>query len=118
MDFLIHHMLRRSATLHPDKEALVQGDTRMTYREVEEAAKALGSRLTALGVERGDRVGIFLEPSTSQAIAIFATSYAHSVFVPINHLLFPTQVVHIASDCGMKCLVTTKSRLQLLRPFL
>ena len=57
------------------------------------------------------RLGIYLDPSVAQVLSIFATSQAGGVFVPINTLLFPQQVVHIANDCQMKGLITTASKL-------
>ena len=114
MNFLIHHMLSDSAARYPHKHALVHGEQRMTYREVEQSVKALGYGLKKIGVERGDRVGILLEPSIAQALSIFGVSQADAAFVPINHLLFPEQVAHIVNDCRMKALITTKSRLAAL----
>ncbi|HEY2921477.1 MAG TPA: AMP-binding protein, partial [Candidatus Binatia bacterium] len=114
MDFLIHHMLHSSAARHPEKQALVHGTQCLTYRQVECAVKALGYGLKNAGVERGDRVGILLEPSVAQALSIFAVSQANASFVPINHLLFPEQVGHIVNDCRMKGLITTKSKLATL----
>jgi non-ribosomal peptide synthetase component E (peptide arylation enzyme) len=58
MDFLIHHMLRASARRHPDKEALVHGEERLSYREVDARVTALADGLRGAGAERGDRVGI------------------------------------------------------------
>ena len=114
MDFLIHHMLATSAQRLPNKEALVDGSHRLTYSEVERTVNAVACGLQAAGLKRGDRVGILLEPSVAQAISIFAASKANSVFVPINHLLFPEQVGHIMKDCGMRALITTKPKLSSL----
>src|SRR3989449_8893590 len=118
MDFLIHHMLRTSAARYPEKEALVHGSQRLTYRQVERAVNALGYGLKNAGIERGDRVGILVEPSVAQALSIFAVSCANAAFVPINHLLFPEQVAHIVNHCRMKGLLTTKAKLAALLPVL
>jgi acyl-CoA synthetase (AMP-forming)/AMP-acid ligase II len=104
---LLHHGLRGSAARFPGKEAIVHGDRRMTYAEVWTAVASLASRLKS-GLERGERLGIFLEPSIPQALSIFAASAADVVFVPIHHSLFPEQVGHILSDCGAKGLITTR----------
>src|SRR5262245_14083522 len=104
MDFLIHHMLATSARRFPNKEALVHGSERLTYCEIEKSANALADGLQAAGLKRGERIGIFLGPSIAQAVSIFAASKANLVFVPINHLLFSEQVVHIMRDCRMRAL--------------
>jgi acyl-CoA ligase (AMP-forming) (exosortase A-associated) len=111
MDYLTHHLLRGSALRFPDKEALVHRDQRLTYKEVEALASGLAAGLRASGLERGDRVGIYLDPSAPQVISIFAVSQAGGVFVPINHLLFAGQVAHIAKDCSIKGLITSQAKL-------
>jgi acyl-CoA ligase (AMP-forming) (exosortase A-associated) len=111
MDFLIWHLLRESARQFPDKEALVHGDDRLTYREVAGRVERLAGGLQEAGLRRGDRIGIYLEPSIEQVLSIFAISQAGGVYVPINMQLFPEQVAHIARDCGMKGLITRPARL-------
>ncbi len=118
MDFLIHHLLRSSARRAPDKEALVHRQRRLSYREVDRCVTGLAHGLREAGAERGDRIGIYLEPSTAQALSIFGVSRADSVYVPINGLLFPDQVTHIANDCHMKGLITTTEKLTALSPVL
>ena len=114
VDFLTHHMLRTSALRCPEKEALVHGDQRWTYQEVVQRVGGLASGLREAGLQRGDRIGIYLEPSVAQVLSIFGISQAEGVFVPINSVLFPDQVAHIAKDCGMKGLVTTGAKLSAL----
>jgi acyl-CoA ligase (AMP-forming) (exosortase A-associated) len=114
MDFLIHHMLRSSALRSPAKEALVHGDQRLSYREVARRATGLAIGVRRAGLVRGDRLGIYLDPSVAQVVSIFGTSEAGGVFVPINATLFPEQVGHIAKDCGMKGLITTPAKLSTL----
>jgi acyl-CoA ligase (AMP-forming) (exosortase A-associated) len=118
MDFLIHHMLRTSAHHLADKEALVHGDQRLSYREVARRSNGLAKGLRRAGLVRGDRIGIYLEPSVAQVISIFGVSETGGVFVPINATLFPEQVGHIAKDCGMKGLITTAAKLSTLTPLL
>src|SRR5882724_6136868 len=111
MDFLICHLLRDSARRCPEKEALVHGEERLTYGEVASRVNGLASGLREAGLRRGDRMGIYLEASVPQAISIFGISRAEAAYVPINALLHPEQVMHIARDCGMKGLITTASKL-------
>jgi acyl-CoA ligase (AMP-forming) (exosortase A-associated) len=114
MDFLIHHMVQTSARRFPDKEALVHGAERLSYGEVERRVAGLGHGLRAAGTERGARIGIYLDASVPQALSIFGVSRANGVYVPINGLLFPEQVAHIARDCQMKGLISTREKLTAL----
>lgn len=118
MDNLIHHMLRSSLQRLPDKEALVHGEHRLTYREVAARVAGMAEGLRHAGLQRGERVGIYLDPSVPQVVSIFAISQAGGVFVPINGLLFPEQVAHIARDCSMTAIVTTRSKLAALAPII
>ena len=111
MDFLIHHMLRTSALRFPEKEALVDRENRLTFEEAVRKIAGLAEGLRQAGLQRGDRVGICLETSVLQALSIFGVSQAGGVFVPINNLLFPEQVAHIASDCRMRALITSRDKL-------
>src|SRR5215475_5486439 len=118
MDYLIHHMLRTSAQRAPDKEALVHNGERLNYQDVTRQVGGLAIGLQQAGLQRGDRVGIYLDPSVAQVLAIFAVSQAGGVFVPINQLLFPDQVAHIANDCKMRGLITAQTKLGNLAPIL
>ena len=114
MEFLVHHMLESSARRNPSKEALVHGRQRLTYREVARLTAGLASALEQAGLSRGERLGIYLEASVPQVISIFGVSQAGGVFVPINALLYPEQVAHIAKDCSMTGLITTPAKFKAL----
>ena len=114
MDFLTHHMLRSSAIRFPDTEALVQAQQRLTYADTWQRTSRLAYGLRQLGLERSERVGIFLEPSVAQAVSVFGVSQAGGAFVPIHHTLFPDQIGHIATDCGMTGLITTAAKREAL----
>ncbi|GJL54368.1 MAG: AMP-dependent synthetase [Nitrospirales bacterium] len=115
MGYLIHHMLRQSAERFPEKPALVHREKVLTYQEVARQVSGLAAGLNGLGLERGDRVGIYLDPSPELAIAIFGIAQAGAVFVPINGLLLADQVGHIARDCTMRCLITKRKKLASLQ---
>lgn len=53
--------LRRSAYLYPDKTAVVHGERRYSYRQLEERVGRLAARLRADGLQKQDRVA-FLSP--------------------------------------------------------
>jgi acyl-CoA ligase (AMP-forming) (exosortase A-associated) len=67
---------------------------------------------------RGDRIGIYTDPSAAQALSILGVCRAGGVFVPVNEVLFPDQVTHIANDCRMRGLITSQSKLERAREVL
>src|SRR6266852_8363162 len=71
MDFLIWHLLRKSAERSPEKEALAHGEERLAYGQVARRVDGLAAGLRSAGLRRGDRMGIYLEASVPQVISIF-----------------------------------------------
>ena len=89
---------------------MVDGRRRFTHAQLLVAAGACASALAGMGVERRDRVAIWLDKSWEEAVSIFGISMADAVFVPVNALLKPPQVAHIVGDCGVRVLITTRVR--------
>jgi acyl-CoA ligase (AMP-forming) (exosortase A-associated) len=118
MAYLLHHLLENTAMAYPDKEAVVDGERRFRYRDLAAAARTCAAVLHAHGLKRRDRVGVFLDKSFEEAAVIFGSSLAGGVFVPINALLRPKQVLHIIEDCRVRFLVTSARRVELLRDVL
>jgi len=92
----------------------VHGAERLTYKELSRRTAGLATGLRQHGLKRGDRMGIYLDASVQQVVSIFGASQAEGVYVPVNILLHPEQVMHIARDCGMKGLITTPAKLEAL----
>ncbi len=115
MDYLTHHMLRRSAQSRPEHTALVCGSSRLSYAQLDSTVRSLASSLHNTGLMRGQRLAILLEPSIEQTVSIIAANAAQAVFVPIHHSLKPDQITHICSDCQVTALMTTKKRWQELQ---
>jgi fatty-acyl-CoA synthase len=75
----------RWARLAPDKVALVQGERRVTYRELAERVRRLANGLRLVGIGRGDRVA-WLGPNHIAFLeSLFAVSSLGAIFVPISH---------------------------------
>jgi non-ribosomal peptide synthetase component E (peptide arylation enzyme) len=65
-------ILRRSAERFPEKTALVDGERRIAYRELETMAEGLAASLQALGYRKGDRVAIYMKNSLELVTAFYA----------------------------------------------
>lgn len=106
-----HDLLATTAAIRPDAPALTYRQDTLTYAQVWRHTRGIGAQLEGLGLQRGDRVAIYLEKRPETVVAMFATSAAGGIFVPINHVLKPPQVRHILADSGARVLVTTADRL-------
>ena len=111
----VERFLEESAQRFPEKVALVCGDRRVTYRQVDEDANRLARRLAAGGVQRGDRVAIFLENSVDAVVAIFATLKAGGVFMVVNPTTKADKLAFILNNSRAAALVTDGRRLLLAR---
>jgi len=110
MRYLLHHYVRDAAASTPDARALVDGDTELTYAELEAASDSVASRLIELGVARGDRVGIYLPKSAEGVIGIYAAMKAGAAYVPIDPSAPISRVSYIASNCGIRHIITSRAR--------
>ena len=105
---LVQSFLEESAARTPDKTALICGEQRLSYAEIEAMANRLAQALVANGVGRGDRVLLFLPNSIELVVSIFATLKANAVFVPVNHSTKPDKLRFLAQDCRAAGLITGK----------
>ena len=69
--YLLHHLLEKAAADHPGKEALVDGARRADYAAFHDRASRIAAALLRCGLERRDRVAIYLPKSLEEAAAIF-----------------------------------------------
>ena len=115
---VLHDLPLLAAERTPMAFALQDGNSAMTYAEVTQQILELAGALSALDVQRGERVAIYLDKRRETVIASFGATAHGAVFVPINPLLKPDQVGYILRDCSVCALVTSDERLQALEPIL
>jgi len=83
---LLQDFLTRSARRTPGKVAIVCGERRATYAEIERYANAVAHMLAAGGVKRGNRVVVFAGNTVETVIAFWAVLKANAVVSIINPL--------------------------------
>ena len=104
--------LKVQARKNPDKEALVYKNRRISYAKFDDEVDRVAAILLNSGLEKNDRVAVFMEKSPEEAVALLAANRAGGVFIDVNHLLKAHQVLHILRDSGAKFLFTTQQRLR------
>jgi fatty-acyl-CoA synthase len=96
--------LRRSASVFPDKTAVVHGERRYTYRQFEERVNRLASALRAAGMKKHDRVA-FLAPNIPPLLeAHFGVPAAGGILVAINTRLSASEISYILQHSGARFL--------------
>lgn len=91
-------LLERSAEAYPDRTALVLGDTRLTYAQVNAAANQVANVLAARGVGKGDRVALTCPNLPYFPIVYYGILKAGATVVPLNVLLKAREVTYHLDD--------------------
>jgi len=79
--------------------------SKMTYRELEEASNRFANALQSLGVKKGDRVAIMLPNMPQQVIGFFGALKAGAVVVNTNPTYTPRELRHQLADSGAETIV-------------
>ena len=86
----------------PDTDAVTDSDSRLSYRDLREAAAALAAGLAALGVGRGDRVALVLK-NRRQAVELYwACQWLGAVVVPLSWRVSGADVAYCVADAGAR----------------
>ena len=101
--------LERARRFFPDKPALVFEGTTYSYRQLDEAVNRLANSLQTLGVEKGDRVALFLPNIPEFIFGYFAAQKIGAIAVSVNAMLKRHEVEYIVNDAGANVLLTTAS---------
>jgi len=92
--------LRTTAARCPDREALVFGKRRRSYRQLHHEVEATASALVAHGVHPGDRVLLMSPNSDAFVIAAYAVLRTGAILVPANPRSAPPELAHLLADSG------------------
>ena len=91
---------RRTRALYGDREALVDGDLRLTYAQFFERCDRWSAALQRLGVRQGDRVAYIAPNTHAQLESFYAVPQIGAVLVPINYRLSADEFAYIVEHSG------------------
>jgi long-chain acyl-CoA synthetase len=103
---LIQDILRKNVAEQPHKLALICGNERLTYAQIDAASDRLAHALRRNGIVDGDRVLIYLMNSAELVISIFGVLKANAVFAAIDYANTVDSMRYIAGDCEAAALIT------------
>ena len=92
--------------LHPEREAIRGRDRSMTYRELGLGIDRLAARLAALGVGRGDTVGLHLDRTVDLPVAILAILRCGAAYVPVDTRMPLDRIRRMLLDADVAAVVT------------
>lgn len=117
MAYLLHHLLIESAARVPNKEAVRFEGRELTYQDLDVLTNQVAQTLRAAGVQRGDRVGIYLHKSIASIVSLFGILKAGGVYVPLDPNAPVKRLAYIARNCDIKVLLTSTEKLGTLPQF-
>ena len=108
----VERFLEDAAQRFPDKTALVCGERRLRYAELEQESNRLAHGLLELGVRRGDRVAVCLENSVETVVSIFAVWKAGATLMMVNPTTKSEKLAHVLNDSEAAALVAAGRKLE------
>ncbi|MEU7907106.1 amino acid adenylation domain-containing protein [Actinoplanes sp. NPDC049118] len=100
-DRCLHRLFEDQADAGPDRTALVHGDTTLSYGELDRRANRLAHRLRDSGVGAGTLVGVCLQRSLAQPVAVLAVLKAGGAFVPLDPDYPAERLEFMCRDAGL-----------------
>jgi fatty-acyl-CoA synthase len=94
--------VRRTRALYPDREAVVDGDLRLSYAQFFERCDRWSAALQRLGVRKGDRVAYIAPNTHAQLESFYAVPQIGAVVVPINYRLTADDFAYIMAHSGAR----------------
>ena len=95
-------LLENSADKYPEREAIVLGDTRLTYAQVNGAANMVANLLVSRGIQPGDKVALSCANLPYFTIVYYGILKAGATVVPLNVLLKAREVAYHLQDADAK----------------
>lgn len=105
-DKTVHQLFEEQAIRSPHATAVVFGEQKLSYQELNLKANQLAHTLNRAGIQAGDRVGFLLERSAEMVITMLAILKAGAAYVPLD-IAYPLErLEHMIHDSRMAALVT------------
>src|SRR5262245_37431780 len=97
--------LEETAAKYPERPCTIFKGRVITYREMNELSDRMAAGLAAMGVRKGERVGIFIPNTPQFVIAFYGILKAGGAVVATNPLYSPREIVHQLKDSGIERMV-------------
>jgi fatty-acyl-CoA synthase len=90
-----YDFLKRALAVYPDREAIVNGDLRLTYRQFGERVFSWARSMRGLDIRKGDRVAIISQNCHRLLDGFFGAPLIGAIYMPINFRLVASDFEYI-----------------------
>ncbi|MGW2782764.1 amino acid adenylation domain-containing protein [Streptomyces populi] len=105
----VHRLFEAQAAATPGATALIAGEVRRSYAELDARADRIAGRLHAAGVAAGDHVGVCLERTADLPAALLAAWKVGAAYVPLDPAYPAARVRHILADASPTVVLAQES---------
>lgn len=113
---MLHQLLDNSAGSFPDNIAVEEpGQGAVTYLELASLAEMVCGKLCQLGIQHGDRVGIYMHKSIDAVASIFGILKSGAAYVPVDPNAPVSRNAYILNDCAVKLVIVENCFVEALR---
>ncbi|WP_190070343.1 non-ribosomal peptide synthetase [Streptomyces lanatus] len=101
----VHELVARQAAARPDSTAVICGDARLTYRQLDDKAERLAAVLRERQPATGREIALWLPRSADLVVAMLAVLKAGCAYVPLDPSLGRARAEQIIAECGARIVV-------------
>lgn len=92
----------RNARFYPEKEAVIDGDVKISFARFHDRVKCLGKAILSMGCVKGDRVAVLSHNCYQYLELYFACAGIGTPVVPLNFRYHATELLYVIRDSGAK----------------
>ena len=96
----LHALLANAVDTHPEREAIVCGDTRLTWRQLGDQSSRLAAGLAQRGIGSGDRVAMLIGNRAEFVTTLFAIAHLGAISVPISIREQTPGLAYMINNCA------------------
>jgi long-chain acyl-CoA synthetase len=108
----LSEMLAKAAASHPQSTAIVYGERRLSFTELDTAANRFADALLEMGITKGDRVAMLLTNTPEHVIIFFAIASIGAISVPLDVKLKYPEIVSLFRHAEPKALIAESGYLE------
>jgi long-chain acyl-CoA synthetase len=103
---MLNKMLREIVKKYPDKTTLVNGTSRISFKELYASVTGLSNGFCSIGIGQNDCIAIILQNCPEFIVSFYAAARSRAIFLPVNPLLAEEEFKFYINDSGATAIVT------------
>jgi len=105
-------VIKYAAKQWPERTAIYWEDKKITFKELDELSDSFAKGIVEKGIQKGDRVAIWMHNHPEWIVAWFGISKAGAVIVPLDYWYRPREAEYILHHSGARALVISEPMLK------